>query len=221
MPVLRSVLHLIIGSARLAVSWMGTTFLAVAVLVAPFLGRLLPAYRAGRWGGVKKALRSASLYTATVWAALFLIGMARFIYKGHIDLLAANTKLSADLQKVKDKERAGDDQQLREQLKRAHSEAQHWHDAYLRISRGETRPDRILNSEEANTLYEELRRISKDARNKDFIKLDFGVVQDREASHLAIQLFKIFKEAHWNVTWKKIPAGKQWPKEFEFKEIGR
>jgi hypothetical protein len=93
MDVLRSILHLILGSARMAVSWMGTTFLAVAVLATPFVARLILAYRAERWTGVKKAIRSASKYTVLIWAILFIIGMGRFVYEDHSRLVAENKKL--------------------------------------------------------------------------------------------------------------------------------
>ena len=93
MDVLKSILHLILGSAGMAVSWMGTTFLAVAVLAAPFVSRLFVGFRANGWRGMAQALRSASQYTIAVWTILFLIGMARFIYRDHTSLAAANAAL--------------------------------------------------------------------------------------------------------------------------------
>jgi prolipoprotein diacylglyceryltransferase len=93
MHVLKAILHLVLESGKLAVSWMGTTYLAVAVLATPFVGRLILAYRAERWTGVKKAIRSASKYTVSIWAILFIIGMGRFVYKDHSRLVAENKKL--------------------------------------------------------------------------------------------------------------------------------
>jgi hypothetical protein len=96
MGVLKSILHLFLGSASLAVSWMGTTFLALAVLAGPFVFRLFVGYRANKWRGVSQALRSASLYTAAVWSVLFLIGMGRFIYRDHTSLTTANAALTKE-----------------------------------------------------------------------------------------------------------------------------
>ena len=93
MDMLKSILHLILGSASMAVSWMGSTFLAVAVLAAPFISRLFVGFRANRWHGVIQALRSASIYTIAVWAILFLIGVGRFIYRDHTSYVTANTAL--------------------------------------------------------------------------------------------------------------------------------
>ncbi len=91
--VLKSILHLILGSIGLAVSWMGTTILAVAVLAAPFVFRLFVGYTANRWRGVIQAMRSASLYTIAVWTILFVIGVGRFIYRDHTSLAVANAAL--------------------------------------------------------------------------------------------------------------------------------
>jgi len=93
MGVFKSILHLILDSASMAVSWMGTTFLAVAVLAGPFVFRLFVGYRANKWRGVAQALSSASRYQCAVWAILFLIGMGRFIYRDHTSLMTANAAL--------------------------------------------------------------------------------------------------------------------------------
>src|SRR5258708_21106704 len=79
----------------MALSWMGTNFLAVAVLAAPSGYRLFVGFRANRWRGVSQEFRSAPLYTYTiaVWTILFLIGMGRFIYSDHTSLVKANTAL--------------------------------------------------------------------------------------------------------------------------------
>jgi hypothetical protein len=92
--VLKSFIHLIFGSARMAVNWMGTTALAVVVSAVPSLARLVVGYRQNRWPGVKEAVGSASWYAVKVWAILFFVGMARFIYQDHTSLKNANVALS-------------------------------------------------------------------------------------------------------------------------------
>jgi hypothetical protein len=101
MQLLKAMLHLIFGSAKLAIGWMGTTALAVVVLAAPFVVRLIAGFRADRWLGVKKAVAPASRYTIAIWTMLFVVGMGRFVYKDHRDLAAANGKLSAELQEAR------------------------------------------------------------------------------------------------------------------------
>lgn len=69
MQVLRAIVHLILGSGRLAVSWMGTTFLAVAILAAPFVSRLVVGYRTEGWRGLKGTRFRFSLHDYCVgWA---------------------------------------------------------------------------------------------------------------------------------------------------------
>ncbi len=148
--------------------------------------------------------------TLVIYLPLLSYSVIRTVYDDHESLVSHVRELRRYAENQKQQE---------EQLRQLRSETRHWQDAYQRMARGETHPDRILSSEESNTLYEKLREISKNPRNKEFVKVDFGSVQDREASRLAVQLSQIFREAHWNVTWKSLPAtapGKPIPKEFEF-----
>jgi hypothetical protein len=155
-------------------------------------------------------LKVVSVVTFLIYGPLLVFSLVQTVYDDHESLATQVKELH---------HYAENKNQLGDQLRQLRSETRHWQDAYQRVSRGETHPDRILSSEETNTLFEELRRISKDVRNKDYVKLDFGSVQDREASHLAVQLFRTLKEAHWNCTWKAfptIPPGKEIPKELQF-----
>lgn len=155
-------------------------------------------------------LKVVIMVTLVIYLPLFGYSVIRTVYDDHESLV---TRVQALRHYAETKD------QLEEQVKQSRSEARHWQDAYQRMARGETHPDRILSSEETNTLYENFKRISKDSRNKDYLKLDFGSVQDREASRLAVQLFQVFTEAHWNVKWRKVPPtapGKPLPKDFEF-----
>ncbi len=147
---------------------------------------------------------------AVVECSAYVWLVADVIYTDHQSIVA----------KAQELQHFGDEKnQLEAQLRQARSETQHWQDAYQRLARGDTHPDRILSREETNTLYEALLRLSKDQKNKDYVRVQLGCVQDREASRLAFQLSQILREAHWNVTWKslpQIPPGKPIPKEFEF-----
>jgi|SRR5580704_1437516 hypothetical protein len=81
----------------------------------------------------------------------------------------------------------------------AEGEVKHWQDAYQRAARGETKPDRIMNHEEEGALYDDLARLTKDPRNKEYIKIKLTSVSDRESRQLANQLWQVFQKAHWNV----------------------
>ena len=99
----KSIVHLIVGSVGKAVSWTGTTVLAVTVLSAPFVLRLFVGYRENKWRGVSQALRSASLYTISVRTILFFIGVMRFIHKDHTTLAASNKEMCRTLEKLQHK----------------------------------------------------------------------------------------------------------------------
>jgi len=102
---------------------------------------------------------------------------------------------------------ATEKQNLEEQLREAKSDSLRWHSAYLGLQKGDIIPDRVLNDEQSNRLFVALKQTIKNLNlnpppNKNFIKVKIGCVPgDREACHLAHQLFTIFNEAHWNVSW--------------------
>ena len=205
---------------------LGTTALGWA---APLLGSLLTigltlyfiqrregrVAMLGHWKqNAVVTLKLMFIVTLVIYFPLLSYSVIRTVYDDHESLVSHVREL---------RHYAENQKQQEEQLTQLRSETRHWQDAYQRMARGETHPDRILSSEESNALYEKLREISKNPRNKefanDFVKVEFGSVQDREASHLAFQLSQIFREAHWNVAWKSLPAtapGRPIPKESEF-----
>lgn len=158
-------------------------------------------------------LKVGAAVTAVIYGTLLAYTVIQTVYDDHEYLVARAKQLQ---------QYAENNKQLDEKLKQARFEAQHWQDTYERMSRGETRPDRVLSSEESNKLYEELSRVAKDRRNRDYVRLDFGSVQDREASHLATQLLQIFREAHWTVThvvlkkMSEVSPGKPIPEDIQF-----
>jgi hypothetical protein len=93
--MLRSLLHLSSESLHFAISWMGTTLLAVIVAIAPFLWRSILAFRRGGWPEMKRNVGSTSLYTMRIWAVLYLVGVVRFVYGDHNLLTAQNRTLQA------------------------------------------------------------------------------------------------------------------------------
>ncbi len=137
----------------------------------------------------KPILAEAAFVVALV-LCLWFVFVGRTIYADHQDLV----KRVGDLQ-----EYAKNKQNFDDQLRDAQSETKYWRNAYQALSRGDIHPDRNLNSEETNQLYEELRRVSNDPRNKDYIKWELGSVQDREATALGYQLLQVFNEAHWKI----------------------
>lgn len=68
-------------------------------------------------------------------------------------------------------------------------------------------PDRFLNAEQKDHLYQDLRRISDDPRQKDYVTVTIAAAypHDRESSRLVSQLIGVFEDAHWNVTGQHVP----------------
>jgi hypothetical protein len=68
-------------------------------------------------------------------------------------------------------------------------------------------PDRFLNAEQKDHLYQELKRISDDPRNKDYVTVTIAAAypHDRESSRLQFQLIGVFQDAHWNVVAQQAP----------------
>jgi hypothetical protein len=91
-----SLVHLLAGSAKLVIAWMGTSFLAVAVLVVPFFYQLFVGLRRNKWHGAREALRRASWSQLIFWIALYLVAVGRLVYWEHVQLRNDNEKLLAD-----------------------------------------------------------------------------------------------------------------------------
>jgi len=68
-------------------------------------------------------------------------------------------------------------------------------------------PDRFLTAEQKDHLYQELKRISDDAKQADFITVTITAAypQDRESSRLAAQLIGVFQDAHWSGVSQQAP----------------
>jgi hypothetical protein len=64
-----------------------------------------------------------------------------------------------------------------------------------------------LNAEQKDHLYQELKRISDDSRQSDFVNITIAAAfpQDRESSRLALQLIGVFQDAHWKVISQQVP----------------
>lgn len=115
------------------------------------------------------------------------------------------------------------EQSQTERIKKAQQEAQaerddarHWREAYEGVTRGDRHPDRHLDSEDQRRLREQLRRIAKEPRNKDYIKIDFGMSSQIESAHLGWQLYQIFREEGWNLPSKpKSDVPKELQAEFQ------
>jgi hypothetical protein len=106
------------------------------------------------------------------------------------------------------KEYAKNKEDYDRRMKWAEGELRHWQDAYQRAARGETRPDRIMNHEEEGALYDDLVRLSKDSRNKDYIRIKLASVPERESRQFASQLWQVFQKAHWDVPMDPKFSGK-------------
>ncbi|HEV1995207.1 MAG TPA: hypothetical protein VGR03_12835 [Candidatus Acidoferrum sp.] len=146
---------------------------------------------------VKRALQENWLPTAisagllvAVWVILFSARVVSTTYDDHQSLV----KGIGDLQGY-----ARDKQKFDSELRQAHSDAEVWHNAYSGLLHGDIHPDRVLNSENSSKLFEALKLVSKNPKNKEFVTVEMGGVQDREAISLRNQFWKIFNEARWIV----------------------
>jgi hypothetical protein len=192
-------LALCVLAFSLTFTHMGTTLLAVIAGWARNAwrarGRIKTQQSLEQWW---KEVRSGITVTLVGWLLLFLYCCFEAGYQTFHATIGENRRLAAQLGELKDyaEHRADYDRRL----KWAEGETRHWQYAYERSARGESHPDRKLSPEEEGTLYDALTRLAKDARNKDFISIKMGSVQDREARALAWQLFNIFQmRAHWHV----------------------
>ena len=83
----------------------------------------------------------------------------------------------------------------------AEGEVKHWRDAYQGAVKGETKPDRIMNPEEENTLCERLLDFTKRRPRDEYfgtVLIEAGCTCDSEAVKLASQLNTAFSKAHWS-----------------------
>ncbi len=187
-----STLSLVIGSVAIpTLIWLGNVAVQFWLLRRRKVRSPLREAFAQSW---VSAVVTATM-TVIAWTVIVGCFLVKIVYDDHQSLV---NRLQ-DLQGY-----AKNKQQFDNQLRDARSEAERWRGAYLAQSHGDIHPDRVLNAEQTNTLFQELKRISNDPKNKDFVKVEIGcVLGDREACHLANQLFKTLNEAHWKVTWKR------------------
>ena len=196
-------IHFVQSCIRSFTSSIGTNPLGFTLMVLDSIASIaVSLFRILRREGIDAMRRhlklNAWITAQTVfWVTLILYGpfaiygLATCVYKDHQDLVGR----LAELQDYA-KNKAIYDQRS----KWAEAEVKHWQEAYQRAARGDTKPDRILSREDQDTLYNELVRLSKDAKNKDYAKLEITSVGcERESRGLAYQLFDVFKKAHWDV----------------------
>lgn len=137
------------------------------------------------WKSKKKDIFRSSVILAIFWTILF---SASFVTVLNEDRTSLNSWRGDNQQlkgKARDLQRQLDDnckedkrslQQAEQEAQAERDDARHWREAYEGISRGDLHPDRHLDSEDQRRLREQLRIIAKDPRNKDYVKLDFGIV---------------------------------------------
>ncbi len=71
--------------------------------------------------------------------------------------------------------------------------------------------DRFLNTEQKEHLYQELKRVSADPRQKEYttVTIVAAYPHDRESSRLAFQLVGVFQDAGWSVIGQQVPNYEQ------------
>lgn len=174
-----------------------TLSVAAAGWAATVAGRWLELKREKADKPVRKAVVSSlwpGVFLAAGVCGLVLMALAAFgvrtIYEDHQALIGRIHELQDYAKNKADFDR---------RLSWAEGEVKHWQDAYQRAARGETKPDRIMNHEEEGALYDDLVRLAKDPRNKQYIKIKLTSVPDRESRQLGYQLWQVFQKAHWDV----------------------
>jgi hypothetical protein len=56
-----------------------------------------------------------------------------------------------------------------------------------------------MSHEEEGALYDDLVRLAKNSRSKEYVKIKLTTVPERESRNLASQLWRVFQKAHWDV----------------------
>lgn len=137
-----------------------------------------------------------------LWGLLFSRSLVQTTFYDHQLLAAKVVELRRENRQLLS---ASEVPQLQSQLKQAQADAQRWQDSYQRIASGELVPDRILNSQQTAALYDDLTRLAKDSRNRDFISVEIGAAPcGGEPSHLAFQIYQSFRNAHWSVKFRPV-----------------
>jgi hypothetical protein len=141
------------------------------------------------------------------YVPLFILkGVVATVYEDHQTLVAVNSKLkqenagltiAANSTCQKEKGEASD---AKAKAQQANDDSRHWQEAYERYSHHEQFPDRHLDREDRRRLREEFERVAKEPSNREYIKLDFGVVNNIEAQHVGFQLYQLFRDSRWNIS---------------------
>jgi hypothetical protein len=151
-------------------------------------------------GGFREAICEAGAiaFVAILAWACFL---PRAIYNDHESLSSTNSALSARLKDLSEVAKTEDAR--KHALAEAQAKADNWQQAYLGVSKGEWIPDRILNSEETDKLHDQLLRLARDSKSKEFSRVEVtsAFLEDRESSRLAGQLLKVFQDSGWAAHW--------------------
>jgi hypothetical protein len=208
-PATRHITISVLSEAvTLSLTHMGTTAVAVGLGLARFVQTRLPDWRSDMrklWADIGRG----ATVSAIVWFGLFVFCIFEAIKMDHqqlaniaISLASENTQLKSDNSHLANNDVGGKLAQAQADVQTERDNARRWREAYEETTKGELHPDRNLDREDRRKLREDLERIAKDPRNKDYIKLDFGTNTNPETQHIAWQLFTVFRESHWNVPTK-------------------
>jgi hypothetical protein len=157
-----------------------------------------------------KAIIAAFALTFTVQVILFGPTFTRkgidTVYQDRQSLVKAVTALTANNAQLRSENSRLANSDIGNKVAQAQADVQaerdnarRWREAYEETTKGDLHPDRNLDSEDRRRLREMLERIAKDPRNKDYIKLDFGMNTNPETQHIGWQVYTIFKESHWSL----------------------
>jgi hypothetical protein len=157
-------------------------------------------FRRNAWENGLITLFIPTIVLILVYGPQFLWAVASTGYKEHGDTMSVASRLQ---------EYAGKETQFQHELAEAKAKADNWRDAYNGISKDERVPDRILNAEETDKMHAELVQAATTARNAKNMKsvrieVNPAFYDDRESTHLAFQLFNLFKASHWDANWPTV-----------------
>jgi hypothetical protein len=147
------------------------------------------------WEDTMIALTALIVFTTLVYAPQFVWEVARTAYDDHGRLVRRVQHLQGY---------AENESRFQQDLLVAQAKANHWRDAYTSISKGETVPDRIMNRADMEKLHDKLEEYRKASKERKFstVRISPAFPDDQESLHLAFNILKVFKDAHWNATWE-------------------
>jgi hypothetical protein len=147
------------------------------------------------WEATIIALTTFTVLTLFVYVPQFTWEVVKTAYVDHTNLAARVKHLQSY---------AANEEQFQRDLLEAQATAADWREAYTGISKGETKPDRVLNSFDTEHLRTQLVDYAKYSGDRKYstVKIAPAFYDDQESLQFANQLLTIFANSHWSARWE-------------------